>query len=557
MMKRLLLLPFFFLCLAACSPVSRQSVGQAEQLLDSRPDSALFILQQLSADDLYPRGLRARYAVLLTAAQYKNYIEVQSDSLIGPAYDYYHRYGTMEKRMKAAYYLGVVKQNAGKAVEASYLFNETSALAEQLADRRFLGFAYDHLSVLYSENFDTPSAYEYARKAVQAFDAAGERLSADYARLDMARTLQGMGRMEPARRIVDSLVTASEVTDSYLRYYLYALKADFSYLEEHYAEAEQLYRQAEACGYPLGLSGQIRLAVIMEMMGRHAEADSCMNAFEPQLRSSVDSTIYFGSVHRIGLHRGDVNMAYRAILETSELQNRAVASQLTRSITHSQRAYFEERYASERQQKWMIVLICALVAVSLLTVILIAFILLRKRKMQVVEEMEKVEGLSQDLQLLQEKQKGAGAVLSSLVQDKIRLMQKLTDSYFSWTDEALYVRERTRGKAMKEDVISEFRSTLRTLRNDEQFIPSLEKTLDISNRNLMTRLREIFSTGSEHKMKDMDFKLLTLFFAGFTPKSISFIMDMTEESVRTRKSRYKKLFLSLGEDYSEFAGRLN
>jgi hypothetical protein len=171
--------------------------------------------------------------------------------------------------------------------------------------------------------------------------------------------------------------------------------------------------------------------------------------------------------------------------------------------------------------------------------------------------MEKVEGINQDMMLLQERQKGAGAVLSSLVQDKIRLMQKLTDSYFSWTDEALYLRERMQGKALKEDVISEFRSTLRALRNDEHFIPSLEKTLDISNQNLMTRLRTAFSGTSEHKMKEMDFKMLTLFFAGFTPKSISFIMDMTEESVRTRKSRYKKLFLSLGEAYSDFAERLN
>ena len=556
-MKRLLLLPFCILCLVACSRASRQAVMQAEQLLKTQPDSALLVLQQLSADDIHPRGLRARYAVLLTAAQYKNYIEVQSDSLIGPAYDYYHRYGPMERRMKAAYYLGIVKQNAGKAVEASYLFNETASLAEQLGDRHYLGFAYDHLGVLCSDNFDTQSAYEYARKAAMAFDAAGERLSADFARLDMAQALQGLGKQEPARRIVDSLVACPDVTDPTLRYYLYAIKADFAFREQQYTEAERLYREAESFGLPLNLPGQCRLAAIMEMTGRSAEADRYMDSIAPQLRTSVDSTFYFDFVHMIGLHRGDINMAYRAKRETSDLQNRSVASQLSRSITHSQRAYFEERYSSERSQKWMLVLLCALITVSLLTVILIGFILLRKRKMQVVEEMEKVEGLSQDLQLMQDKQKGAGAVLSSLVQDKIRLMQKLTDSYFSWTDEALYVRERTHGKAMKEDVISEFRSTLRTLRNDEQFLPSLEKTLDISNGNVMARLREAFSGSSEHKMKDMDFKLLTLFFAGFTPKSISFIMDMTEESVRTRKSRYKKLFLSLGEDYSDFAERLN
>ena len=201
-------------------------------------------------------------------------------------------------------------------------------------------------------------------------------------------------------------------------------------------------------------------------------------------------------------------------------------------------------------------LIAFLLVSFMLIIILAAFSLLKKRKVQILEEMEKVEGLSQDMQLLQEKQKGAGAILSSLVQDKICLMQKLTDSYFSWTDEALYLRERLQGKSLKEDVISEFRSTLRSLRNDEYFIPSLEKTLDINNQNIMSRLRATFSGASEHKMKDMDFKLLTLFFAGFTPKSISFIMDMTEESVRTRKSRYKKLFQSMEGAGEEFISHL-
>lgn len=556
-MKRLLFFSIGVLCLAACSPASRDMVIQAEQLLDSKPDSALVILDRIQADNLHPRSLRARYAVLLTAAQHKNYIDVDSDSLIGPAYDHFRHYGSLENRMKAAYYCGIVKQNAGQTVEASYLFNEAFSLAESLGEKRYLGFACEHLSTLYSENYDSQSAYEYAQKAAAAFDSCGETLSADYSRLDMARSLYSLGKRGPSERIVDSLLASPNVTDLGLRYYLYGMKADFSFRDQRYAEAGKLYEQATACGFPLSLHGLGRVAVIKEQAGRKDEADSYLHQIELQMHTPIDSTIYYNCKSKIDLLRGNLQEAYLSQEKASNLQNLAVSTLLDRSITHSQRAYFEERYSSERSRKWVVLLVCALLGVSLLAVILIAVILLRKRKQQIVDEMEKVEGINQDMMLLQERQKGAGAVLSSLVQDKIRLMQKLTDSYFSWTDEALYLRERMQGKALKEDVISEFRSTLRALRNDEHFIPSLEKTLDISNQNLMTRLRTAFSGTSDHKMKEMDFKMLTLFFAGFTPKSISFIMDMTEESVRTRKSRYKKLFLSLGEAYSDFAERLN
>ena len=556
-MKRLLFFSIGVLCLVACSSASRKTIVRAEQLLDSRPDSALLVLNGLSSEDIHPRSLRARYAMALTTAQYKNYIDVQDDSLIGPAYDYYHRFGTPENRMKAAFYSGVVKQNRGQTIEASYLFNEASTLAGGMGEDHYLGLASEYLSALYSENYDYQSAYEYAQKSARAFDGADERLSADFSRLDMARALFSLGKKKQAIRIVDSLLTRPGGVDAGLCHYLYGTKADFLYMEQDYYGAEKYYEQAEVCGAPLGLPGLGRKAVIMEMTGRSADADICMESIARQMRTAIDSTVYYDCLHEISLHRGDIQTAYQSKRKASSMQNRSVASLLDRSITHSQRAYFEERYSSERSQKWMLLLICVLVAVVLLSAILVFLILLRKRKMQIVEEMEKVEGINQDMQLLQEKQKGAGAILSSLVQDKIRLMQKLTDSYFSWTDEALYLRERMHGKAMKEDVISEFRSTLRALRNDEHFIPSLEKTLDISSQNLMTRLRETFSGASEHKMKEMDFKMLALFFSGFTPKSISFIMDMTEESVRTRKSRYKKLFLSLGDTCSDFAERLN
>lgn len=555
-MKRLLFFSIGLLCLAACSSVSRKSIVQAERLLDSRPDSALLIMNRIEGKTLFHRGLRARYALVLTASQVKNYLDVQGDSLISDAYSYYRRHGTVYDRLRSAYYWGVVLQNAGETIEPSLLFSEAEVLAERSKHYHYLGLARQHLGSLYAENYDVQSAFNYAKKAVSAFELAGEPLSANFSRMDMARQLFHLGEIDRSAGIVDSLLTTPSTLNSGLRYCLYVLKADLFYWRKNYQEAESYYEQAQADGYPLDLASLGNLAVIKEIKGKHADADSCLNLIRRQIVSPIDSAALYDCESAILLRRGNLQEAYLLLEKATSAQNEIVSSLLSRSITHLQSTYYAERYSSEMAQKWTVVLISFSLVSLMLIIILAAFSLLKKRKAQILEEMEKVEGISQDMQLLQEKQKGAGAILSSMVQDKIRLMQKLTDSYFSWTDEALYLRERLQGKSMKEDVISEFRSTLRSLRNDEHFIPSLEKTLDINNHNLMSRLRAEFSGASDHKMKDMDFKLLTLLFAGFTPKSISFIMDMTEESVRTRKSRYKKLFQSMDEAGVEFVSRL-
>ena len=556
-MKRLLFFSIGVLCLAACSSASRKAIVQAERLLDSRPDSAYVILEQIPRESLWSRNLQAKFALAYTAAQVKNYIDPQDDSLISAAYEYYRHYGSPEDRMNAAYYWGVVKQNAGETVQSSFLLNEAETLAGATGKKRVLGLARQHLSSLYAENYDPQSAYEFARKAVTAFDEAGETLSADFSRSDVARQLYILGEKTRSNAIVDSLLDCPAVTDAGLRYTLHLQKADAFFWNRNYKEAEKHYKQAEAYGYPLDPGSLANLAVVMEMTGRRAAADSCMRGISEQMYSPVDSAVYYSCRSEIDQHRGDLQSAYQAEVRAATIQNRTVSALLDRSITHSQRVYFEERYASERAQKWTVILFSALLVLLLSGVILVAFILLRKRKLRIITEMEKVEGINQDLLLLQEKQKGAGAVLTSLVQDKILVMQQLTGAYFSWTDEALLFREQMHGKTLKEDVIAEFRSALRRLRNDDHFIPAIEKTLNISNQDLIARLRESFSGASEHKMKEMDFKLLTLFFAGFTPKSISFIMDMTEESVRTRKSRYKKLFTSMGDAGLDFAARLS
>ena len=556
-MRHLALLLACVLCITACSSSPRRALDEAEGLMASRPDSALLILEQLSNEKPASRKLEARYALLRAMAQIKNHADAKDDASIQAAYDYYRHCGTAEERMKAAYYWGVIKERVGESAEATFLLNEAGELADGLRDYHYLGLANQHLCSLYANNYDIQTALDHAQKAVEAFDQAGEKLSADFSRMDVARQNYNLGDRQRAIEMADSLLAHNLDADPGLRYTLLELRADIHYWDQEFEQARAHYEKAMSLGFPLGLLGLGNMAVIKERAGQHAEADSYLHVISEQMVTPYDSTVYFSCRNKIQLLRGEYKEAYEAAEAAMQLQNEVVRNELSRSLTHTQKAYFKERYASENAHNKILVLWFVLIATLLSTIFLATYFALQRHKKQAIKEMERVEGLSMELSLLQERQKGAGAILSLMVQDKIRIMQDLTDTYFSWTNEALSPRKESSGKLQKEDIIAQFRSELRSLRKDDQFIPTIEKALDMNCRGIISRLRSTFSETSEHKMKELDFQLLVLFFAKFTPQSISFILDMTEESVRTRKSRYKKLFLSMGEAGSDFANSLS
>ena len=80
------------LTLSACKNQQVETMlDQAESIMQERPVEALSVLRTIDATRLHARSQEARYAMLYTQAQYKNYIDTRNDSLIRIAYDY-HKY---------------------------------------------------------------------------------------------------------------------------------------------------------------------------------------------------------------------------------------------------------------------------------------------------------------------------------------------------------------------------------------------------------------------------------------------------------------------------------
>ena len=76
-----LLLPLLLLSCSTSKDIEHR-LNVAEELMTERPDSSLVVLEGINIDDIGSRRLHAKYALLLTQAKDKNYIDETDATLI-------------------------------------------------------------------------------------------------------------------------------------------------------------------------------------------------------------------------------------------------------------------------------------------------------------------------------------------------------------------------------------------------------------------------------------------------------------------------------------------
>lgn len=103
--------------------------------MQSRPDSALCILQDISMEKLTTQADSAYYVLLLTQARDKNYVVQTDDSLIRYAVAYYDKMNDVRMQAKAHYYWGCVYRDMNRQAEAFREFLIAAPLTEKAKEK--------------------------------------------------------------------------------------------------------------------------------------------------------------------------------------------------------------------------------------------------------------------------------------------------------------------------------------------------------------------------------------------------------------------------------------
>lgn len=288
-MKRYIIAAISILAFAAsmvsCTDheVIRQ-LDDVEAYLSEHPDSALSVLDSMSAESIQGREANAKFALLYSMALDKSYIDATDDSLINIAVDWYRKHGTADERLKSYYYQGRVYQNAGDNEAAMGSFVRAEAYAGQSDDKTAAGLLYLAMSNISMDIFDIDKVLEYSSDAEKIFKETEDTARYSSSLLKICTYYSIQEDYEKASDILDTLAALWDNMDMQNRNSYFQMKLDL------FKETENLDSLSSGLKEYIGAFPieKINWMSVSEYYLALGEADKALSAL--QSYEKVDST---------------------------------------------------------------------------------------------------------------------------------------------------------------------------------------------------------------------------------------------------------------------------
>ena len=225
------------------------AIQQAEALMNTRPDSALTLLESI-ADTLamLPEEARMYHSLLTIQAKDKLYITHTSDSLINRIVSFYEDDGDSDRLMMAYFYQGSTYRDMNDAPRALKAFQQAVDLNVPNLD--LLAKTYNQMGTLFMYQGLHDEVIQVNRKAIEAYLALGKRNKISYAQRDIAR-------MYDVKKMSDSALhyykeachTALNDNDSIRHDEIFSEMGGFLYETGNLTEAKRILKQMELSGH--------------------------------------------------------------------------------------------------------------------------------------------------------------------------------------------------------------------------------------------------------------------------------------------------------------------
>ena len=235
--------------LLACTACDRSTrhvtehLSQAEGLIWAAPDSALHLLESISASRHLTGKEQADYALLLSLAQYRCYIPVSSDSLINLAIEYYKDKNDADKKGAAFYVKGCILEEYCKDIPNALLaYKEAETCIPDMDDKQYVARIYSSLGYINKKSFHLEPAKEYYQKAVQANIDGKDTAAQTSNLLNLLQLYHIFHDTDSVNQCITKLLQfSSSLKDSILQSKIYHNIAVSKMYQEKYEEAESFF----------------------------------------------------------------------------------------------------------------------------------------------------------------------------------------------------------------------------------------------------------------------------------------------------------------------------
>lgn len=480
------------LLLLACTACYRSTrhvtehLSQAEGLIWAAPDSALHLLESISASRHLTGKEQADYALLLSLAQYRCYIPVSSDSLINLAIEYYKDKNDADKKGAAFYVKGCILEEYCKDIPNALLaYKEAETCIPDMDDKQYVARIYSSLGYINKKSFHLEPAKEYYQKAVQANIDGKDTVAYASNLLNLSTLYYTLHQADSANRCINTLIDiADSLNDLDLQVKIYNNIANRKIFEKNYAEAEKYLIHAirlSSPHFPDKLS--LGLANLYAYTGQKEKADSLFTHLLscPDLlvrsNSYLDLLNYFLASHP---QEHSYLNHYIALTDSIYKENRA------EEVGKIQQKYDNEVLARTNEQlyfKWILTSVVG----SLICIIAVTFLQKKWRK---------ANALQKQIEELEEKKK----VLTSSSQENERYVIQISELESQINDLKnekrrlkYFIKKTKKSKENKEDDYSSIFKTYLSITKDKTYDKELERDnlrqwLNLTNQNFTDKL---------------------------------------------------------------------
>lgn len=174
----------------------------AENLLNTKPDSSLTILESISVGELKTKEEKARYALIMSMALDKNFIDTTNFDVLQPAIDYYLKKGTPDEKFRTYYYQGRIYQNQGNEEEALKSFMDASIYRNEITDSLTLGNLLVAQATIYINQYKTR---EFINNNIEAANIYSDLGKFNYQIKSLSKAINGL-TIEEDKNKADSLI---------------------------------------------------------------------------------------------------------------------------------------------------------------------------------------------------------------------------------------------------------------------------------------------------------------------------------------------------------------
>ena len=533
-------------------------MDSAEDVMWTRPDSALAALESIDTLSLKIKAQRARYSLLYTMALDRNWIDTTDLRIIQPAVNYYERHGSKDDKMKMYYYLGTVQHIAGDLEDAIASYVSSMEYSSESDNLIFRGLIASAISDLYSQNKNYSVALNYAKDALTLFKKAGDSTRL-WVTTGMLASLYGSIQDYERSDSLYSEFFSSPCQDSSLYARMLMNKA-LGCLWRPSPEPElsaELFRKSidEFNGNPT-TNDYCAYAYAMDLLGNSVVADNIISQLVAQgcPLNEIDVWCY-----RISRHRGEYEKALTLLEESVKDRDSTVWEAVNQSVALAQSGYYQsksELLVQERcirnQRQWIFVLLGVIIFLCML------FIFIHK-KIKWEHRMEDMSQINDNINRLLSQERNIKEDyrlrLNAMEENQSRLVEReaaikdLRSRYIkAYKSQLDRLSELCSGywaspntNWNKDRVYEKVRGLAAELENSSE--SELEAMIDEGLDGIMTKLKTDFPRMTERDRRFISFQIL-----GLDAKTLSYVTGYSVATIYTKRNRLKERLLGLDSE---------